>query len=195
MDHPLSPRHWLTVQAIAESLHSLDLDQTLLTVRNALAEMAGFDRAGILLVDEENPDILLGTWGTAPDGGPQSEHHWRTRIEEHPNSGRVLRGEVPYVLRHTEVPHIPVSPGARRDLNQHAIVPLQSGGRMLGVISVDNLFTQREITEEDVRFLDLVARHVSLAVDKAQSHERERRRAVLAPARRDRSPKGRATLE
>ncbi len=177
MDSPLTPGHWQTLQAIAESLDSLDLDQTLLTIRNALVERAGFDRAGILLVDESNPDFVMGTWGTASGGGPQAEHDWRSRIDEHPNTSLVLRGEAPYILRHTELPHIPVPPDTPDDLLQHAIVPLKSHDRMLGVISVDNLLTQRSISDADVQFLLLVARHVTLAIDKARSHLRERRQA------------------
>jgi signal transduction histidine kinase len=168
---------WQTVQTIAESLDSLDLDQTLLTIRNALVEQAGFDRAGILLVDPNDPAYLLGTWGTAPDGGPQSEHHDRSRVADHPNTSRILRGEVPFVLRHTTLDNIPEPLGTSPETLQHAIVPFKQGDRYLGVISVDNLFTQRPIDEEDVQFLQLIAQHVALAVHKAQSHAQEQRRA------------------
>lgn len=176
MESPLTPGHWLTLQAIAESLDSLDLDRTLLTIRNALVQEAGFDRAGILLVDETDSDYLIGAWGTAPDGGPQSERHWRTRVDEHPNSARILRGEAPYILRHTEVPHIPPAPAGSEAVNQHAVVPLKTHDRTLGVISVDNLFTHRPIHEADVQFLLLVARQVAVAIEKARFHEREHQR-------------------
>ncbi|MBW3622336.1 MAG: GAF domain-containing protein [Armatimonadetes bacterium] len=176
MDSHLTPGHWQTIQVIAESLDSLDLDRVLLTIRNSFVDKAGFDRAGILLVDEQDPEYLLGTWGTDPTGGPQSEHDYRSRIDKHPNSSRILRGEVPYVLRHTELSYIPVPPDTPPNLLQHAIVPLSVGERMLGVLSVDNLFTQRPITETDVEFLQLAARHVALAVEKARAHERERAR-------------------
>lgn len=166
---------WQGVQSIAASLDSLDLNQTLLTIYSALVHQAGYDRAGILLVDEADSNYLTGTWGTSYDGKLQDEHDYRIRIEEHPRLMPIVRGEVPYILRHTTRPQIPEPPGTSSNVLQHAMVPLKINEKIIGLISVDNLLSQRPIDEEDISFLELIAHHVAVAIAKARAFEQERR--------------------
>jgi len=51
-----------------------------------------------------------------------------------------------------------------------ATVPLIAKGRVIGVILVDNMFTQRPITDHDIRFLTMFAQQAALAIDNAISH-------------------------
>lgn len=166
---------WQVVQSIAASLDSLDLNQTLLTIHSALVHQAGYDRAGILLVDEHDPDYLTGTWGTSYEGRLQDEHEYRIRVEEHPRLIPIVRGETPYILRHTTRPQIPEPPGTSSDVMQHAMVPLRINENVIGLISVDNLLSQRAIDVEDISFLELIAHHVAVAIAKARVFEQERR--------------------
>lgn len=60
-----------------------------------------------------------------------------------------------------------------RDLlrvNSFATVPLVAKGRALGVVLVDNMFTHRPITSEDIRFLTMFAQQAALAIDNAVIH-------------------------
>ncbi|MDH4161557.1 MAG: GAF domain-containing protein [Nitrospirota bacterium] len=60
-----------------------------------------------------------------------------------------------------------------RDLlkvNSFATVPLVAKGRVLGVILVDNMFTARPITDNDIRFLTMFAQQAALAIDNAMIH-------------------------
>jgi len=55
-------------------------------------------------------------------------------------------------------------------VNSFATVPLIAKGRVIGAILVDNLFTQRPITDHDVRFLTMFAHQAALAIDNAIIH-------------------------
>jgi len=55
-------------------------------------------------------------------------------------------------------------------VNSFATVPLVAKDRAIGAILVDNLFTQRPITDHDVRFLTMFAHQAALAIDNAVSH-------------------------
>ena len=55
-------------------------------------------------------------------------------------------------------------------VNSFATVPLISKDRVIGVILVDNMFTQRPITDVDIRFLNLFAHQAALAIENAIIH-------------------------
>lgn len=58
---------------------------------------------------------------------------------------------------------------ARLGTNAFATVPLIAKNRVMGAILVDNLFNQRPITDEDVRFLMLFAHQAGRAIENAQA--------------------------
>jgi len=60
--------------------------------------------------------------------------------------------------------------GAMLKVNSFATVPLVAKGRVIGVILVDNLFTQRPITDHDMRFLTMFAHQAALTIDNAVIH-------------------------
>jgi signal transduction histidine kinase len=55
-------------------------------------------------------------------------------------------------------------------VNSFATVPLVAKSRAIGVILVDNMFTQRPITDHDIRFLTMFAHQAALAIDNAFVH-------------------------
>jgi signal transduction histidine kinase len=55
-------------------------------------------------------------------------------------------------------------------VNSFATVPLIAKDRVIGVILVDNMFTQRPITDGDVRFLTMFAHQAALAIENAIFH-------------------------
>jgi signal transduction histidine kinase len=67
----------------------------------------------------------------------------------------------------------PLVPGRLRDalkVDRFASVPLIAKDRVLGVILVDNLFTGRQITDHDIRFLTMFAHQAALTIDNAIAH-------------------------
>jgi hypothetical protein len=65
-----------------------------------------------------------------------------------------------------------VTPEIREALkvNSFATVPLIAKDRVIGVILVDNMFTQRPITDGDIRFLTMFAHQAALAIENAIIH-------------------------
>src|SRR3990172_4887916 len=55
-------------------------------------------------------------------------------------------------------------------VNSFATVPLVAKDRVIGVILVDNMFTQRPITDHDIRFLTMFAHQAALAIENAIIH-------------------------
>jgi serine phosphatase RsbU (regulator of sigma subunit) len=152
------------VHVVASEITSLDLEAILRLVRDRLVSTFGFDRAGILLYDPRDPDYLRGTWGTDWQGRAVDEHEVRFQISEDPPLSELISGERTYLLSHLSI----VERTAQEvDPLEHAMIPLRSSKRLLGVLSVDNSLTGRAITEEDIEILLLMAGHVSLAIQKA----------------------------
>ncbi len=60
----------------------------------------------------------------------------------------------------------------------YALVPLVSRDRVIGLLWVDNYFTGRPITEDDIRFLTGFAGHVASAIENARLFEQVRRAEV-----------------
>ena len=69
---------------------------------------------------------------------------------------------------------------ARLGTNAFATVPLIAKDRVMGVILVDNLFSQRPITDDDVRFLTLFAHQGGARDRERRSRRRPRRRPEVA---------------
>jgi signal transduction histidine kinase len=55
--------------------------------------------------------------------------------------------------------------------DEFAIVPIISKGKALGVILVDNIYTKKEITQEDIRFLQTFANHAAIAIENSILYE------------------------
>jgi len=55
-------------------------------------------------------------------------------------------------------------------VNSFATVPLVAKDRAIGIILVDNMFTQRPITDGDIRFLTMFAHQAALAIENAIIH-------------------------
>jgi len=70
----------------------------------------------------------------------------------------------------------PASPIVNRELREllkvqsFATVPLIAKDRVIGVIYVDNMFNQRPITDNDIRFLTMFAHQAALAIENAIIH-------------------------
>lgn len=70
----------------------------------------------------------------------------------------------------------PASPIVNKELRERlkvqsfATVPLIAKDRVIGVIYVDNLFNQRPITDNDIRFLTMFAHQAALAIENAIIH-------------------------
>lgn len=160
------------VHRIAGAITSLDLASVLREIRDGLVDGLGFDRAGILLVDPRDPHVLTGTWGTDLDGNVTDEREMRMVWRETPHLAAIMGGDVPYWIR--PLGQSP-EPAEGQLLKQHVLVPLRSGAQTVGVLSVDNVRSQRPITETDAEVVLILAGHAAVAIEKARLFSLEHR--------------------
>jgi signal transduction histidine kinase len=170
----------------------VELDEVLQRVRVAIIEDLGFDRCGIFVVDEP-AGVLRGTWGTDEHGGLEDisgEVH--SLADTNRFLVQVALGQLPFFL--TEdlealawsegLLHYPRMKGVRAN----ACIPLKTRGRVVGVLAVDNLLTDRPIRIEELEAATPFAAQAAIAIDNAlllarlEAREQERRRVYEASA-------------
>jgi two-component sensor histidine kinase len=166
------PGHLIDPDAAApeghlRALHEISMELSRSADVNALCRKAvelcvsrlGFDRIGIWLTDPEDPDWKVGTWGTDEEGYPRDE-----------SSSRIPRGEIDHrdELYDGRIPYVLVESGPAYDDRSRlvgtcakAIAPLWDGEAIIGEIVADNLFSERQISEDEGAFLALFARTVA----------------------------------
>jgi PAS domain S-box-containing protein len=149
---------------------SLNLEQVLEMIRRAVIEALGFDRAGIFLVDEERA-VIRGVCGT-DRAGNREDISWDEMPLTTDTDGpmeRIYRQEIDYFLtedwdRDGRWPPGHPSHGVRA----HALIPFRAGNRVVGIVAVDNLVTQRPIGQEEVEELFLFADAAAVAIQNAR---------------------------
>jgi len=133
-------------------------DGTFRLVRDAILDLCVVDRAAVWIVDG---DMARGTWGTDPEGKPRAEHHLSFPLGEYRSKlPDAMAGKVPFVLDTTPVVVLP-NGDVREDV-PHAIIPLHARGELIGVLTVDNLNSMREITHEILKPILPLAEQVAV---------------------------------
>jgi signal transduction histidine kinase len=82
-----------------------------------------------------------------------------------------VQNKQPYNI--TDAGSSPIVPKELREtlrVNSFATVPLVAKDRVIGLILADNMFTQRPITDGDIRFFTLFAHQAALAIENAVIH-------------------------
>lgn len=161
--------------AINASRH---LDTILLMVRDAVVETAGFDRAGVFLMEGT---LLRGAWGTDRDGKARDEHDYRVPLRTWGEyTEALLSGQKKYIIEELD---------GGKEPYPCAIVALWTGGEMVGLLCMDNFLTRRPVVPETVEpmleFAESAAgaiRNARLLTDRARHLNQQRRLASLAAA-------------
>jgi PAS domain S-box-containing protein len=149
---------------------SLDLAQVLEMIRRAVIEALGFDRAGIFLVDEER-GVIRGVCGT-DRAGNREDISWDELPLSADTDGpmeRIYRQEIDYFLTE-DWDHDRRWPAGHpsHGVRAHALVPFRAGNRVVGIVAVDNLLTERPIGQEEVAELFLFADAAAVAIQNAR---------------------------
>jgi two-component system, NtrC family, sensor histidine kinase HydH len=170
----------------------LQLEEVLKRVRVAIIECLGFDRCGIFVLDEA-AGVLRGTCGTDERGELEDisgEVHPLSETER--SLVQVALGRIPYFLTDdlqalawsNGILHYPRMRGVRAN----ACIPLRARGHIVGVLTVDNLLTDRPIPVEALEAAAPFAAQAAIAIDNAmlvdrlEERERERHRLYEASA-------------
>ncbi len=144
-----------------------DLRTVLQIVHGAVTTVCGFDRGAVFLYDSPTC-ILRAYWGTNREG--QVEEFIGASIDLARTPGyplaRLMRGEIPYSFTTDfEAEHRIPAGGTMSGVHHHLAVPLKAGERIVGAITVDNLLSDRPITEADMDALMPFAAIAGAAID------------------------------
>lgn len=164
--------------ALARRLHELgvaiaqqtELDDILRMVRDALTQTGLLDRVGVYYYDEKT-QTLRGTWGTTRSGDIEDLH--ATSLDPHSKPDtpvyKAIHEGVSYVLTHRYTETLGLSEGHQmHGVQDHCVIPMRAGEKVVGVITGDNLLTGRPITEEDIALVLPFAQEAAVAVINAR---------------------------
>jgi len=181
-------RELLMLQGMsAEVLKNLQEENICRVCLKAAVSGLGFDRGVLYLVDQEK-GLIVGRYVHSTEGVGFDESKMRTRAV--PLDGGDILAEVVRGRKPLNVKDPARAPGIERRFIEElatkafCLVPIMTERKVAGVIGVDNYFSGREISEEQMRNLGLFCNFAALALETAglMSSVRiseERYRAVL----------------
>jgi serine phosphatase RsbU (regulator of sigma subunit) len=154
------------LQAVSDvALAHLDLDELLAHLLARVQSALGADGATVLLVSPDGGHLQVRS-----ASGVQSEVGSQVQVPV----GRGFAGHIAATRQPLIVPDVSsfpvVSPVLKQNVGSLMGVPLESEGRVLGVLHVGSR-EPREFTDEDIAFLRLAADRASAAIRKAQLYE------------------------
>ena len=146
----------------------LDLDAVLNTLAKSTAEFLGTDTGVILLLDEDTQTLRIkGSYGL-------SEHivrHTQDRLGES-IAGRVaLTGEAIIVNDLPNDPRFYNPAAADEGLLACASVPLVTKEKIIGTLDVHSKTQRHALEEEQVYFLNMLARQAAIAIENARLYD------------------------
>ena len=127
--------------------------------------------------DELRPVAFLGEHGQRSG----TTEAYTVKVGEGVTGTAVERGESLLVANALECEFAKPIPGTPDLEESLAVVPLKHGGGVTGAIVISKLGTN-QFDEDDVRLLEVLAGHASVALENAQLYERQRREAEHAKA-------------
>ena len=173
-------------QRIHEQAALLDLSQQLLSRRDIDDLMAFIveevrlqlkaDACAVLLTGP-NPDVLVFRAASGWIADPVAAGFFAP-ADESTGSGRVLRTQQVLLIEDLQTQDPPLWTSEWLDgegFRAAAIVPLVADGQSIGTLVIDSR-EPRTFTENEVRFLRLMANQVALALEKARLHHEELQR-------------------
>lgn len=156
---------------ISQSMHTLDLDELLHLVLSGVTKSIGFDRARLYLVDEPSQmlrcKIAVGIEKDKIKGIALPIRGEGSIV------GRAVIERKTYVIHDAlNDPRVNVELKKRFNLKSFAAVPLIGKEKVWGVITADNLYSDKKITDEQVQTLVAFANQAGLAIENASMYER-----------------------
>jgi Amt family ammonium transporter len=155
---------------IGQSMHTLNLEETLELILQGVAKGIGFDRVRLYLLEEEKRQLFCKV-----TVGMEKEKIQSLTLPYDREDNMVSRAMMerrPFIVE--DAGHDPrVNPGliSFLDVKSFAVVPLFSRDKVLGGISADNLITQALITEKKLQSLMIFANQAALALENALMYE------------------------
>jgi Amt family ammonium transporter len=155
---------------IGQSMHTLNLDETLELILQGVAKGIGFDRVRLYLLDEEKRQLFCRV-----AVGVEREKIQNLTLpydrEDNMVSRAIMEGRPFIVEDASRDPRVNLDLISFLDVKSFAVVPLLSREKVLGGIAADNLISQTLITEKKVKSLMIFANQAALALENALMYE------------------------
>lgn len=137
---------------------TLDLDEVAASTLRLLSESLGLNRGALTLLDDRTSELAIrAAYGMTTEEIRRGKYKVGEGV-----TGKVVKTGVPII-----VPKIGSEPlfldrtGSRKKLAKEDIsfisVPIRLSGRVIGVLSVDRVFSEDVSFDKDIRFLSIVA--------------------------------------
>jgi PAS domain S-box-containing protein len=154
-----------------------DLRTCLLNIRNTIQRELDFDRIGVFLYDPER-NVISGSFGTDQAGKLTEE--WDSVItvfDEAPYQTLLIEPNRFVFTSDYDATYNPPPGNTMVGVKEHAMVGVWVDDQPTAILTVDNLLTERPISEEQQEALRLVAGYAALAIKNArlldQAHQAE----------------------
>jgi PAS domain S-box-containing protein len=156
------------VRAGKAMTQAADFRSCLLYIRNSIQRELDFDRVGLFLYNAEQ-SLITGSYGT--DRAGKLTEEWNLVLPVAANWPYLILLSQPDGFLFTndfEAEYNPSPEDRMAGVKQHAMVGVWADDRPIAILAVDNLLTQRPITEEQLEALRLAAGYAGLAIENAQ---------------------------
>lgn len=156
------------IQAGKAMAQAADLRTCLLNIRNTVQRELGFDRIGVFLYDIER-HVISGSFGTDREGRLTEE--WGAVIpifDDAPHGILLVQPDRFVFTPDYEATYHPPPGNIMVGVREHAMVGVWVDDQPTAIIVVDNLLTQRAMTEAQLEGLRLAAGYASLAIKNAR---------------------------
>lgn len=156
---------------ISQSMQTLNLDKILHLILEGVTKSIGFDRARLYLVDEKEKTLRCKmAVGVEKDNIKDIT----LPLEEGSSiAARAVIEKKPYVIHDAlNDSRVNLELKMRFNLKSFAAVPLIGKEKVWGVITADNLYSEKKITDAQVEALITFANQAGLAIENASMYER-----------------------
>jgi Amt family ammonium transporter len=155
---------------IGQSMHTLNLDETLELILQGVAKGIGFDRVRLYLLDEEKSQLVCRV---AVGVEKEKIQNLSLPYDREDNMvSRAIMQRQPFIVEDaSRDPRVNLDLISFLDVKSFAVVPLLSRDKVLGGIAADNLISQNLITEKKLQSLMIFANQAALALENALMYE------------------------
>ena len=151
---------------------SPDMEHTLNSVLDAVAEALAFDTATLFTLDEEGRAVIRATWGYE-----LAADHMHSFATGEGVVGWVIATRSPTIVGDSNLDQRFASMEGRTPRSMLA-VPITIGERVLGALSLVRRSTSTQFTDSDLLLVATIGNSAAIALENARMHEQERALAL-----------------
>jgi len=163
-----------TLYEVSRSLQTLQLEEVLKLILHGVTRTIGFDRARLYLIEREER-VLKCVMAV----GLELDRARKIILPLDREDSVVARAALdrkPYIIEDAlNDPRVNRDLVRQLNVKSFVAVPMIGRERVVGVVSADNLFSEREITEEDFKLLVTFVNQAGIAIENAEMYEELKR--------------------